>query len=258
MEKPKRKRVGLALGGGVVRGVAHLGVLTVLEQAGISIDYVSGTSAGSIIGATYCAGVGIETIKKYSMLLRWWHVARPVWPSDGLVSFDKLRVWLTDKIGDLDFTDLKIPFAVVATDLECGQPVRLDHGRLAPAVQASCAVPGLIRPVKIGGRLLGDGSLSDTVPVSVLRDMGADYVIGVDIFAPSIRRWLGPLGMGIAALEILIERAGGGIDQADCLIVPQLAGKTYFRFSKRNELYDLGINAAREKIPAIKIALDLD
>lgn len=258
MEESKRKKVGLALGGGVVRGMAHLGVLAVLEQAGIPIDFVSGTSAGSIIGATYCAGVSIETIKKYSLKLRWWHVARPVWPTDGFVSFAPLRRWLAVKIGDLDFADLKIPFVVVATDLESGRPVRLDRGCLGKAVQASCAVPGLIRPVKMDGRMLADGSLSDTVPASILREMGADYVIGVDIFSPAIRRWLGPLGMGIAALEILIERAGGGIDQADCLIAPRLAGKTYVRFSKRDELYDLGVQAAREKIPEIKFALGLD
>jgi len=258
MENSKRKRVGLALGGGVVRGLAHLGVLTVLEQAGIPIDIVSGTSAGSIIGATYCAGMDLDTIKMYSMKLRWWHVANPVWSSQGLVGFDRLKKWLTIKIGDLDFADLKIPYVVVATDLESGKPVRLYRGKLAPAVQASCSVPGLVKPVELAGRLLADGSLSDTVPVSILREMGADYVIGVDIFSPSIRRSLGPVGYGIAALEILIERAGGGIDQADCLIAPQLAGQTYFRFSKRDELFKLGMNAALEKIASIKAALQLE
>ena len=257
-EKADRKRVGLALGGGVVRGLAHLGVLAALEQAGIPIDFVSGTSAGSIIGATYCAGVSVETIKTFSMNMRWWHVARPVLPVQGLVSFYKLRTWLTDKIGDLEFADLKIPYAIMATDLESGQPIRLDSGRLAPAVQASCAVPGLVRPVKMDGRLLVDGSLSNTIPVSTLREMGADYVIGVDIFKPSLRHWLGPLGMAITALEILVERAGGGIDQADCLIAPRLAGQTYFRFSKKDELYALGWEAAQEQIPAIKADLGLN
>ncbi len=252
-----RKRVGLALGGGVVRGLAHLGVLTELERAGIPIDFVSGTSAGSIIGATFCAGAPPEKIKTYAMNLRWWHVARPVWPVRGLVSFDPMQRWLADKIGDLDFADLATPYAVVATDLETGRPVRLDRGRLATAVQASCAVPGLVQPVTIDGRMLADGSLSNTIPVSVLREMGADYVIGVNIFIPTIRRWLGPLGYSLAALEILVERAGAGIDQADCLIAPRLAGQTYFRFSKRNELYALGVAATREKIPAIKAALGL-
>lgn len=258
MEQSSRKRVGLALGGGVVRGMAHLGVLTELDRAGIPIDFVSGTSAGSILGASFCAGAKPEAIKKYSMNLRWWHVARPVWPVRGLVSFDPMQRWLADKLGDLDFADLQTPYAVVATDLETGRPVKLDSGRLAPAVQASCAVPGLVQPVMIDGRMLGDGSLSNTIPVSVLREMGADYVIGVDIFIPTIRHWLGPLGFGLAALEILVERAGSGIDQADCLIAPRLAGQTYFRFSKREELYSLGVEAAREKIPAIKAALGLE
>ncbi len=258
MQTAKRKLVGLALGGGVVRGLAHLGVLAVLEQAGIPIDFISGTSAGSIIGATYSAGASIETIKAFAMNLRWWHVARPVWPAQGLVSFDKMSEWLVEKIGDLEFSDLKTPYAAVATDLESGLPVKLHTGRLAPAVQASCSVPGLVRPVRLDGRLLGDGSLSNTIPVSILREMGADYVIGVDIFRPAIRRRLGPLGMGFTALEILVERAGGGIDQADCLIAPKLAGKTYFRFSKKEELYALGWEAAQEKLPEIRSALGLD
>jgi NTE family protein len=252
-----RKRVGLALGGGVVHGIAHAGVLSVLVQAGIPIDCVSGSSAGSLIGAFYSAGVPVERILEIGENIRWRKVASPVWPRRGFVSFDKMARWVAHELGDIRFEDLKIPFVAVATDMATGQPVRQCEGRLAPAVQASCSVPGFITPVEINGRLLADGSLADTVPVSVLREMGADYVIGVDILPPSLRLSWGPFGFGFTALEILVQRAGNGIDSADCLICPELAGKTYLRFSKAKEFVALGKKAALEKIDIIREGLGL-
>lgn len=247
----KMKRVGLSLGGGAVRGWAHLGVLSELVQAGISIDYVAGTSAGSLVGAIYCTGISYDQIMEEAAGIRWWHFVRPVWPTRGFVSFDRLEKWLISKFGDISFADLKIPFAAVATDLKTGKSVPLQSGRLAPAICASCAVPGLVTPIVIDGQLLGDGAVSDTVPVGVLRDMGAEIVIAVDIFKPSMRPRLGALGMGLNALEILIQNAGGGIESADCLITPDLAGDTYVRFSRKQNLLLLGQQAAREKLPEI-------
>jgi NTE family protein len=189
--------------------------------------------------------------------LRWWHLARPVWPVRGFVNFDRLARYLVHCLGDLDFSDLAVPFTAVATDIQNSRPVALNTGRLATAVQASCSVPGFVTPVELDGRLLADGCLSDTVPVSVLHRMGAEYVIGVDIFSPLLRRKWGPIGMGLAAIEILVERAGGGIDQADCMIVPNLAGKTYLRFSKREEFFRIGQEAASLQIPRIRADLGL-
>lgn len=244
-------KIGLALGGGVVRGMAHIGVLSVLEEAGITIDYIAGTSAGSLVGAIYCAGYSTAQIKEHAMRLRWWRLLKPVWPSQGFFSFALMERWLVRTLGDLTFDQLKIPFAAVATDLERAAPVWLQQGRLAPAVCASCSVPGIFTPVRLNGLVLGDGSLADTVPVDVLRQMGADYVIGVDIFIASIRRGWGALGMGVNALEILVERAGGGVDRADCLIAPALRGESYVRFSQRERIFRLGEQAAREKLAPI-------
>jgi NTE family protein len=255
MEEHARKRIGLALGGGVVRGLAHIGVLAVFQEAGIPIDFVAGTSAGSLVGASFCAGLDIEEIWSFAAGMRWWHIARPVLPLQGFVSFEPMEGWIVRELGDITFSDLKIPFTAVATDLNSGEPVILNEGRLAPAVRASCTVPGLVVPLELDGRLLGDGSLSNTVPVSVLRALGADYVIGVDIFSSSIRRRWGPFGLGFAALEILIQRAGGGLSEADCLITPDLAGATYFRFSKKEHLMKQGEKAAREKLDCIRQAL---
>lgn len=254
----RRKKVGLVLGGGVVRGLAHIGVLSVLEEEGIPIDFVAGTSAGSMIGAAYSAGLPLERIRQIGLKIQWWHLLRPVWPREGLVSFEPLRRRLEQEIGELEFKDLVRPFAAVTADLDSGDPVPICSGRVALAVQASCSVPGFVTPVRIGNRILGDGSLVDTVPVSVLREMGADYVIGVDIFASAIRPRWGAFGMGFTALEILVRRAGSGVTQADCLIVPELYRMTYMRFSKRMEIIERGAQAARAVISRIKRDLGLD
>jgi NTE family protein len=255
MKEQRRKKVGLALGGGVARGLAHIGVLSVLEKAGIPIDYVAGTSAGSLIGVTYCAGMDVEAIKAIALRMHWWRLARPVWPSRGFVSFDPLARWLVRELGDLHFSQLQTPYAAIATDLDTGESVTLCEGRVAPAVQASCSVPGFVVPVELNGRLLGDGSLANTVPVSTLRAMGADFVIGVDIFSAAIRKRLGPFGMGVNAIEILVQRAGGGIDDADLLIRPRLGGASYLRFSLREKYFKLGEEAALAKLDELRAIL---
>lgn len=251
-------KVGLALGGGVVRGMAHIGVVSALEEAGIPIDYIAGTSAGSIIAVTVAAGIGADRLRVYGEKFSWLRLVRPVLPLRGFFSFSGLARLLVQELGDLRFEDLKIPCTVVAVDMQTGLPVRLSQGRIAPAVQGSCSVPGFFTPVELDGHLLCDGATADMIPVDALREMGADYVIGVDIFPFKLRRWLGPLGYFLAALEILLERSGGGFSTADCMISPDLSGKTYLRFSKRMELYELGRLATLEKLDAIREALGLE
>jgi len=248
-------RIGLALGGGVVRGLAHVGVLSVLEREGIPVDCLAGASAGALVGAAYCAGVGIQRIREMASRMSWRRLAGPSWPRQGFVTFAKMERWLAAELGDLNFADLAIPFAAMAIDLEDGRRVVLREGRLAPAVRASCSVPGIVTPVQIGGRLLGDGGVVDNLPVSAVREMGADFVIGVDVCVPSFQRRWGPLRFGFAALETLVRRAGGGLAAADCLIAPKLAGASYIRFSRYAELITLGEQAAEESLSLIRVAL---
>lgn len=254
MSNNGRIRIGLALGGGVARGLAHIGVLSVLDRAGIPIDCVAGTSAGALMGAAYCAGWSLERIREEAARLHWHHLASLVWPARGLVSFDKLERWLIGKAGDLTFADLKIPFAAVATDLRTFEPVILRAGRLAPAVRASCSFPGIVTPIELDGRLLCDGFVTNSVPVSAVRAMGADYVIGVDISAPAIRPRWGALGYAVAGVEIMAQKAGQGYQTADCLISPDLAGVSYLRLDCK-KLIALGERAAEEKLPIIQAAL---
>lgn len=244
-------KVGLALSGGVARGPVHVGVLTVLEREGIPIDYVAGVSAGSLVGSAYCAGLEIPELRDLAAQTGWRDVVTLTWPRQGFVSFAKMETFLEEILGELDIRDLAIPFAAVATDMRRGEQVILREGRLATAVRASCSVPGFITPVELDGMLLADGGVSDNLPVDAVREMGADYVIGVDLFVPNAPKW-GPLGMGAIAIETLVRQSGGGYKDADCLIVPDLSGRTYLRFSKSEEYVAIGEAAAAAAIPTIK------
>ncbi len=250
-----RPRVGIALSGGIVRGFVHLGVLQVLEEAGIAIDVVGGSSVGALIGYCYAAGMSLDQIDHFSADLSWSRMARPVFPREGLVSFDGLEGWLVETLGDLHFADLARPFVVSTTDLESGEPVGFTSGPVAPAVRASCSVPGFVSPTHFEGRVLGDGGISKNTPAQAVRELGADYVIGVDVFYPTLRRRLGPLGPGLAAIEIMVQRSGSGREEADCLITPCLEGVTWVDFGQRGELIDYGREAAAAKIDEIRTEL---
>jgi NTE family protein len=250
-----RKRIGLALSGGVARGAAHIGVLKVLEREGIPIECVAGTSAGSLTGALYCAGIRPAQMEELIAHFGWRQIASPAFPRRGFFSFAKLERWLIETIGDLEFADLGCPFAAVAADLKSGEPVILREGRVAPAVHASCAVPGFAVPVELKGRWLCDGGVSVNLPSAAARALGADYIVGVDLFQHHIRAGWGPFGFGLAALENLIRRSGGGLEQADCVITPKLAGDLYLGFGKYKELISEGEVAAEAQLSTLRAAL---
>lgn len=250
--KPK---IGLALSGGGARGTVHVGVLSVLVEAGIPIDLIAGTSVGSLVGAAFCAGMPIEQLRAMALTTSWKDLSRPTLSRHGLLSFARLETWIKDIIGDVDIRDLAILFAAVAADLERGHKVVLREGSVATAVRASCSVPGIVTPVEVNGRYLSDGGILDNMPVDVARDMGADYVIGVDIFVPSDYRRMGALGTGLQSIETMVRHSGGRIEDADCLIVPEIAGHAYHRFSKTQEFIEQGASATRKALPAIQEAL---
>ncbi|MDX1415567.1 MAG: patatin-like phospholipase family protein [Candidatus Promineifilaceae bacterium] len=250
-----RRRVGLALGGGGARGLAHIGVISVLEAARIPIDFVAGTSMGAMIGAAYCAGIEVPQLLENAKSTTWWQISRPTWPRHGWLSFDKMERWITDMIGDVDIRDLAIPFAATTTDIETGERVIFREGPVSKIVRASCSVPGIIEPLEYEGRLLCDGGISDNLPDYAARMLGADYVIGVDVFAPAFRRVLGPAGALLAAVETLVQHAGGGDLDADCLIIPDLVGKSFVRLSNYQEIIEAGERAALEMLPVIQEAL---
>jgi NTE family protein len=238
--------------------MTHIGVLAALEEAGIPIDMMAGTSSGAIVAVGACAGKTAAQIAAFARRFSWLRLLRPVWPRRGLASFAGLRMMLERELGPIDLCDLALPCVVAVTDLFSGQPVYLQSGPLAQAVQASCSVPGFVEPLRWGDWLLAEGGLTDMLPVGPLRRLGADYVIGVDIFAFKLRRFLGPLGYLFGGLEIALQRAGGGTDDADCLIRPDLSGWTYMRFGRADAMIALGYEAARVQIPNIRRDLGLD
>ena len=178
------RRIGLALGSGGARGAAHTGVMKVLKAEGIPISVVSGSSIGALVGAAMAAGISVEHIEQEWLGTGARRVFRsflPAFPRAGLSSGKELKKLLTELLGDVLIEDLDMPFAAVACDIDTGESVVLRDGSLVTAVRASTAIPGIFHPVRLGDRFLVDGGLVDPVPIAVCRDLGADFVIAVDI-----------------------------------------------------------------------------
>jgi NTE family protein len=255
---PGRKRLGLALGGGGVRGLAHVGVLSVLEREGIAVDCIAGTSAGSLVGAVYAAGLGADPLLQLALGLRWRHLARPIWSRDGLVSFARLEDYVVEVLGDLDFADLSIPYAAVTADLDTGEAVVLRSGRLAPAVRASCSIPGIVTPVELGGRLLMDGGVVNNLPISVARDLGADVVLAVGLGDPVAGSPRGRGAILLRAFEFLLYRAGDDPATADVFIpVPFEGFASMVRTSRRHRHIALGRQMAGQALVELRAALEI-
>jgi NTE family protein len=184
MSKKGNMKIGYALGGGGARGLAHIGVLKVLEEHGIFPDVITGTSVGAIVGALYAGGYKPGEIEKLVLGLDWKKLIQLVDmtpPLRGLLQGKRFVLLLKSILGELSFAQLKYAFACVATDINNGEQVVLRDGSLIDAVRASISIPGIFTPVVIKERYLVDGSLINAVPVSVCRDMGAKHVIGVNV-----------------------------------------------------------------------------
>lgn len=173
-------KLGLALSGGGTRGIAYIGVFKAFREAGLHFDYVAGTSVGSLMGAVYCANLTIEEMEERAKNLR----TKDILTSK--ISFmpnktDKLEAMVRDILGGRNFADLSTPFTAVAVDIKSGNEMRIDSGDLAKAISGSCAVPGIFNPVEFEDHYLYDGGLKNNIPADVVREMGADIVLAVDI-----------------------------------------------------------------------------
>ncbi|MDM8001223.1 MAG: patatin-like phospholipase family protein [Dehalococcoidia bacterium] len=184
MSNPGKAKIGYALGGGGARGAAHIGVLKALEQHGVFPDLIAGTSAGALVGALYARGLKPADIEKLALQLNWRGLGRfadLTVPRSGLLQGKRIMSHLTSILGAIKFSDLKLPFVCVATDIMTGEEVLLSDGPVVDAVRASISVPGLMIPVRLGGRYLVDGGLVNQVPARTCRQMGAEYVIAVSV-----------------------------------------------------------------------------
>ena len=187
MKLTHKPRLGLALSGGGARGLAHIGVLKALERANIQIDYLAGTSMGGLIAAVYAAGLPpaeIESIAlEYRKTRKLLKLADPTIPRQGLFHGKQIHVFFEEHLQDHKFSDLRIPLTLVAVDLNSRKEVHLNEGSVADAVRATVSIPGVFTPIERDGQRLVDGGLLNNLPVDIVREMGADIVLAVDINA---------------------------------------------------------------------------
>jgi predicted acylesterase/phospholipase RssA/transcriptional regulator with AAA-type ATPase domain len=182
IRKPgERPTIGLALGSGSARGLAHFGVLKVLQEEGIPVDMIAGTSAGSIMGAAFARGLSIKECEVLASKIGWGNLVRPTFSKQSLVHNGPLIKFVKDSLGDIDIEDLNIPYAAVAADVLTGEAHIMKSGSVAMAIAASTAIPSVMRPVQYQGKLLSDGAIVHPVPAALVKSMGADIVIAVNV-----------------------------------------------------------------------------
>ena len=183
MKHFQNRRIGLALGSGAARGWAHIGVIKALSELGIHAELIAGTSIGALVGASLAAD-RIHELEETAFCLDWKQILTFLditFPRSGLIDGRRVADFFRNHIDDIDFEDLNVPFSAVSTDLGTGREIILQNGSLVDAVRASISVPGILTPVRMNGSVLVDGGLVNSVPVSVAREMGADFVIAVDL-----------------------------------------------------------------------------
>ncbi|MCD4760182.1 patatin-like phospholipase family protein [archaeon] len=181
-EKPKLK-VGLALGSGGIFGLAHIGVLKVLKENNIPIDFIAGTSMGSLVGAYY-ALTSIEELERKATSLTKKDLVRLIditFPKNSLISGNRIKKFIKETFQDSSFKDMKVPLKIVTTDLESGKEFIIEKGKLADAIMVSISIPGIFPPIRLNGKLLADGAIINPTPTDIVKKMGADVVIGVDL-----------------------------------------------------------------------------
>ena len=248
-------KVGLALGGGFARGLAHIGVLKVFEQERIPIDIIGGTSVGAVIAASYASGLSAQELCEIAALVRFKDFSRWTISRFGLFSNDRMLPFLRKILRCKTFEELRIPCAVTATDIRTGEAVVFTSGDLASAVRASCAYPGMFQPVEIEGRLLVDGLLAHAVPAAPLRDMGAERVVSVHLPAHWVkadgpRHVFDIIGQ---CFTIAQDRMGGlWRSISDLVMEPEIGDFAYDDFERAPELIHAGELAAKAIVPKLR------
>ena len=255
VEVPRRPLIGVALGGGFARGLAHIGVLKVLEEEAIPIDFIAGTSVGSVIGAAYASGMSAKELEEIAALVRFKDFSRWTFSRFGLFSNDKMALFLNKFLRCKTFEELRIPLSVTATDIVTGEAVVFTGGNLIDPVRASCAYPGMFLPVNVNGRLLVDGLLAHGVPATPLRDMGAERVLAIFLSA----NWVKPKGprhvfdvIGQCFSIAQSKMTGPWKEASDVILEPAIGEFGYDDFARAPELIRAGEVAARAALPQIR------
>jgi len=249
-------RVGLALAGGFARGIAHIGVLRVLREAGIPIDCVAGTSVGALIGVGFCAGASLEEMEKIGASTTFTDFGRwtPSWL--GLATNQRMEKYLARFTPVKTFEELKTPLAIAATDINAGVSVYYSHGAIAPPLRASCAYPGLFLPIQHEGRTLVDGFLTSPVPVEGAMLLGADIVIAVYLESANTEEPRTFTDILSRAFNIIQRHSDlAWRTQADVIIEPDVKPFVWDDFSKTPDMIAAGEIAALAALPKIRAVL---
>jgi NTE family protein len=271
----RKKKIGLALGGGAARGLAHVGVVRVLHNAGIPIDMIAGTSAGAIIGAAYASHLDPDRLLSDALDANWKKMRPlidPSLPRSGFIKGGKVRELIATYVGgDVDFKDLMLPFACVATDIDTGEEIVIDNGSLLEALRATISIPGIFRAVKLAGRYVVDGGLTTPVPVELVRKMGADFIIAVNV-NPDVTGRLGKASrrriekkkepnlfqVMMQSLYISTDAlAQHNLAGADFVIKPEMSPFSAGDFNKVPEIIESGRQAAEAALPLLKRLLGM-
>jgi NTE family protein len=251
---PAPAKIGLALGGGFARGIAHVGLLKVFEQNRIPIHCITGVSAGAIVAAAYASGVSPDEIARAGCAMRFGDVGRWSLGRMGFVASERMKKFLERLLKNYRFEEMPIPLGVIATDLATGEPVRFHTtGDVLLPIRASCAYPGLFRPIPLGDRLLVDGAMSIEVPARMARQLGATHVISVHI--PNCR---GPLPRNVfevvnRCFQILHSRTEDTWRrESDLVIVPEVGGVEWDGFACGPDLLRAGETAALAALTTVQ------
>jgi NTE family protein len=252
--------IGLALGGGFARGIAHIGVLKVLEEEGIPVRMVAGTSVGALMGVAYCSGLTIAELEEIAHKVRFTTFARWTLSRFGFATTDRMVSFLTRTLKVHTFEELRIPLGVTATDFKTGAGTVFTSGPIIDPVRASCAYPGMFLPVEIGDSCLVDGMLSYPVPSRPLREMGAERVLAVHLkgqwsksCAP--RHFFDVIGQSFAIAQDMMGASWRSA--ADIVIEPNVAGFDYDDFKRAGELIRVGELAMRSALPEVRKWLEV-
>ena len=259
---PRRPpKLGLALGGGAARGFAHVGVIQVLEEAGIQPQLVVGTSAGSLVAALYASGKNGAQLQRVAetmdeAALTDWTIP---WLSRGMMRGDALARYVSTQTGGRRIEDSRLPLGIVATDLHNGQGMLFQRGDMATAVRASSAVPSVFEPVRIGGRDYVDGGLVSPVPVRYARQMGADLVLAVDISsAPEGNKAADMLQILLQTFTIMSKSINGfELKEADLVVRPALNHVGSAAFNERRRSIEAGRQAMQQALPQLRELLSM-
>jgi len=252
----ERPRIGLALAGGFARGIAHIGVLRVLREAGIPIDLVAGTSVGALIGAAFCAGTPLEEMEQIGATTSFTDFGRwtPSWL--GLATNQRLEKFLARFTAVKTFEEMAIPLAIATTDINAGVSVYYTRGPVALPLRASCAYPGLFVPIQFEGRTLVDGFLTAPVPVEGALLLGADVVIAVYLEAGNLeqpRTFTDVLSRSFNIIQRHTDLTWR--QQSDVIIEPDVKPFVWDDFTKTPEMVAAGAKAALEALPEIRAAI---